>query len=193
VHPLATIALMGTARHPGDLPELEPGFNALTDSLSAHSPERRLLLAAGAWSVYRMAGAVPTVATAPPEPCEPDARATCSLTGRALLQQMLDGKHPELLPVVFARMHTASHKLPPGLLPQALDLIKPPLRAALAPLLGPRARWLAQFNPDWQWVLQPAPGSIKTGLPADVQQRFEQADLAERPDLGIGADGDEGR
>src|SRR5260221_525854 len=81
--------------------------------------ERGLLLAAGAWAVYRQAGQeaeyLPTVRA----PAAPETLRTCSPQVAKLLESMFAGEHEELLPEALERMRQASLRLPPSLLPAA--------------------------------------------------------------------------
>lgn len=67
---------------------------------------------------------------------------------------MLAGQQAELLPEACALLEQARRRLPPELLPAALDAgaRSTSLRPLLAPVLGARGCWLARFNANWQWL-----------------------------------------
>ncbi|WP_112471109.1 DUF5691 domain-containing protein, partial [Streptomyces triticisoli] len=92
----------------------------------------------------------------------------------------------ELLPQWLAAANARGYAAPPEALPALLDAARgrTDLRPAALAFGGPRALWLARFNPDWRFALRAAPGG-GTALPgakdADrVRRLWEEGLFAER-------------
>jgi Family of unknown function (DUF5691) len=168
------VALLGTARHTGDVPPTGTPVDPLLSVVAAESPEWRLLLAAGAEAVYRQAGQAPRTGIPLPAPAGTELRPPCSLRATVVLHDVLRDS-PAVLPEALARLGAAGLRLAPTLLPEALSLRRPELRAALVPVLGERGMWLARQHPDWAWVLADAPEDV-----AERQRRWEEGSPAER-------------
>src|SRR5712691_7175537 len=74
---IVTLAIVGT-QQAGEQ-EIVTGLpvDALSDQLSGDK-ERKLLLAAGAWSIYRQAGRIAETMAEAPEPAQPERLKPCS-------------------------------------------------------------------------------------------------------------------
>ena len=149
---LLKIALRGTANGAGG-----PLPNSVMPDASLTPPaglatERTLLLAAGAWAVYRQAGHEPAVIPELPSPAPEETLPACSVAAARLLEGMLNGQHAALLPEGLALLRAAGQRMPYHLLPKALDVEAEPIRQALLPVLGARGHWLSPRNPLWQWA-----------------------------------------
>jgi Family of unknown function (DUF5691) len=170
---LAAMALVGTAQQASkDIGTATP-IDTLTAGFSEQEMERRLLLAAGAWAIYRQAGKAPGHLPTVPEPAPPETLHPCSPAIARLVEDMLAGTHDDLLPEALEHMEKAGLQLPPELLPTALNAQSSRLRAVLAPVLGERGWWLSQFNPAWSWVNRrlPARGyALPTGAEITWQE-----------------------
>jgi hypothetical protein len=103
---------------------------------------------------------------------------------------MLNGEYPELLTEWLTAVAARGLRLPPHLLPVLLDRARRALSvdAALPRLLaeagGPRTRWLAGLNPDWEHsVPEPAPDE-QAWRHGDARQRrgYLTSLLARDPD-----------
>lgn len=167
--PLARAALVGTARG-GDLPlpaELP---------LEGRTPERRLLLAAGARSVRAAAGPTPARIAQVPPVAPAETLPACSPSAARLLAPLLRGLDADLLPEALARL--AGRRLPHGLLPLALG-VDEDLQEAVRPLLGTRGPWLAAFNPEWRWVLAPPAPAPEPGT-AQLERQLQGGSPAAR-------------
>jgi hypothetical protein len=111
----------------------------------------------------RRAGQRPGPA-APPPTAAPDPRPSVSPAAGRRLARMLGGEHQDLLAEWLAVAAARGLRAPAPLLPALLDrAVRPPpgsssLRRLVAEAGGPRARWLAGLNPDWQFVLAGTPG-----------------------------------
>lgn len=153
---LVTAALMGTARQRGEAIDTGTPMDGLLAGVEGGTPERRLLLLAGALAAYRRAGqVVPTLAEAP-EPALAETTGLCSPTAAELVRSLLDTQsqpgHGVLLNQALERLRRAERHLPPEMLPALLDGASREVRPALAAVVGARGRWLGQLNPDWSWL-----------------------------------------
>src|SRR5262249_60354209 len=142
--PIVTAALIGTAQRSADDTATTPEVDALIAALPEGEAERALLLRAGAWSVYKQAGMMANEAIEAPAPAPEERLHPCSPVAANLLRQLIGGQNDELLPEALSRMRAAGLRLPFDLLPVALGMRNNDYRAALAPVLGERGRWLAQ-------------------------------------------------
>jgi len=150
---LLKTALVGTAKHSDIVLEDGHDVGSLITSMAITDKEDRLLLAAGAYTVYQQAGQVPVdvPAMAPSPPSQKVLRSPrlVHLLTQAILHQKTD-----LLQEFLKAMQQQHVELPYEVLPQALNITATGLREQLLPVLGERGRWLSQWNPRWQWVAQ---------------------------------------
>ncbi|MEU1463461.1 DUF5691 domain-containing protein [Streptomyces sp. NPDC005727] len=158
---LVTTALLGTDRRP---PAAAAGREA----------PMALLDAAAVATVRRRAGLRPGRAARRPEPAPDDPRpALPAAAARRLATLLADrsggagggrrGSSPdlmELLPQWLAAAGAHGYAAPAHALPALLDAARgrTDLRPAALAFAGPRALWLARFNPDWRFALRAAPG-----------------------------------
>ncbi len=177
-----TTALVGTARQ--EQTDIITG--APVDSLLAELPagesERRLLLQAGTWAVYRQAGELAPHLGEVPTPAPDETLPVCSQRIARLLHSMLLGEHADVLPTALDYLHEASLRLPHELLPQALSVRTTALRAAVFPVLGQRGIWLSQFNPAWSWVKNFLPDS-NGELPDDAETIWQEGSVGQRCEI----------
>lgn len=174
---LTQAALLGTAQG-----GQAPAQSSPTDALVATSdvtPERRLLLMAGARAIYARAGRLPARGIAAPEPAPTESRPLCPPGAARLVASLLGGEYAELLPEALERLAAAGWLVPPALLPQLLARGErgKELRPALVTVGGERGRWLARHNPAWAWAAQP---DVAGALPPDAERRWEEGTAAER-------------
>ncbi|MFI5566083.1 DUF5691 domain-containing protein [Streptomyces sp. NPDC051740] len=159
---LVTTALLGTDRR--------------TPAGSAPGPDApsALLDAAAVATVRRRAGLRPARAAERPRPAPEDPRPPLpSAAARRLAMLLADrpgtagggrrGAAPdlmELLPQWLATANARGFAAPPAALPALLDAARgrTDLRPAALRFAGPRALWLARFNPDWRFALRSTPG-----------------------------------
>ena len=149
---LLSIALIGTAKQPSRSTQSPHPVDALVQSAKSNSPERALLLQAGARAVYRSAGRKTIPAPPVPEPAPDDANAVCSAKAAELLEQFFGREPVGLRLEAIRRLTQAQLRLPPEMLPRALGERNAAVREALPPVLGSLGQWLCQFNPEWQWL-----------------------------------------
>lgn len=183
---LVTTALLGTDRRtpPGGAP--------------GRTAPLALLDAAAVQTLRRRAGLRPARAAERPEPAPADPRPPLpAAAARRLATLLADrpgaagggrrGAAPdlmELLPQWLAAANARGYAAPPEALPALLDAARSrtDLRPAVLTFGGPRALWLARFNPDWRFALRAAPGvSLPGPQDADrVRRLWEEGLFAER-------------
>lgn len=170
------VALVG-AQHGGD-----PATGSPVDhlSLATGSRERDLLLRAGAWATYRRAGYLPASAPETPLSAPEDTLPICSEPAVAILVNLIVNRRHDLLPEAFERLRLAGLRLPPSLLPLALDGASAELRTALLPALGARGRWLAQFNSSWAWAIETL---VDDETPTGAQAIWEEGATGQRAEV----------
>jgi hypothetical protein len=154
-HDLVTASLIGTERAVVPAAAI-PGLSPMDDD--AGDPAALLLDRAALLTAARRAGRRPDHAEPLPT-SEPDPRPTVSAAAGRRLARMLGGDHSDLLGEWLRAVTARGLRLPPEFLPVLLDLGRrapwkdPALVRLVAEAGGPRARWLAGLNPDWQFVL----------------------------------------
>lgn len=178
MEPLVKVALVGTARTAEPATTGSP-VDGLLRRTAVEEPERALLLIAGAWAVWRLAGRTPELLPEPPEAAPEETRPVCAPRTAELVEQMIDGPYRLLLPETCSLLAAAGQRLPHSLLPAALGLPKP-YRAAVRPVLGERGSWLARQDPAWAWAAGPAPEGEEEGLPADAERLWEEGSFETR-------------
>ena len=102
------------------------------------------------------------------------------------LARMLGGEYPDLLAEWLAAAAARGLRPPPQLLPALLDRARraaaadPGLPRLVAEAGGPRARWLAGLNPDWESVTAQDAGDDAWRLGRAAQRRGYLAALRAR-------------
>jgi len=176
---LARLAVTGTARQPNAAIRTDLPIDPLLESLAGESPERRLLVAAGAAVVYRSAGQrAPAAPVERPVAAAPDQRPPCSANAARLLADLVGGKQVDLAAEAAELLEEAGQRAPHDILPVLLEVADPYLRKMLRPVLDERGRWLASFNPDWLWAVDRA-DALPTGLP-ELETVWNEGALAAR-------------
>ncbi len=143
---LVSAALLGTER--SEPPDLE--LAAPVAALAMQPVESRLLGAAAVVAASRRAGWQPPTDEGPlPVPAPADDRPQVSAQAGWLLRRALDDR-PELVPEWLGLAAAARKRPPNDELPRLLGLAgrNADARAALAPVLGPRAAWLVEQMPE---------------------------------------------
>jgi Family of unknown function (DUF5691) len=145
---ITTAVTLGTQRGAPELGQVWP-----SSELSApadQSPERALLRAAAANYLWQLAGMrfapqnPPAIVPAPPA----ESRQVSEIAAWRLAK-MLSGDRRELVSEWLSLAARAGSVIPLHWLPVALNGLQPGERAAGAAVLGVRAQWLAQQNPEW--------------------------------------------
>ena len=177
-----TTALVGTARQGQADMATGTSIDALVAELPAGEFERRLLLQAGAWAVYRQAGEIAEHLEVAPEPAPAEILPACSAAIARLLHSMLLGEHENLLPIALEYLREARMHLPYELLPLALAVRTTSLQSAVFPVLGERGMWLSQFNPEWAWVKNFLPAT-DNALPDDAETTWHEGTIGQRCEI----------
>jgi len=169
---LVTASLIGTER--AEVPPAPvPGVLTSDPARATQDPAAVLLDRAALLTAARRAGRRHGQADPPPV-AEPDSRPAVSRAAGRRLARMLGGEYPELLAEWLAAAAARGLRPPPELLPALLDRIRRagPADSSLSRLAaeagGPRARWLAGLNPDWELI-------TAQHLPADDAWRLGRA------------------
>jgi hypothetical protein len=152
LHPwpeLVQAALVGAER--ATLPVLPADLPVPTTT----TPEKQLLEAAAAFSLYQQVGQLPQMdRSLPPSLFHTSAPVTTTSPSPYLLACILDGQFRDCLGEYLGLMVQAGQTIPPELLPNLLEegRTRPTLRPQLLPVLGERGRWLARQNPLWAYA-----------------------------------------
>jgi len=156
------------------------GADGLLAGRREDTRERRLLLAAGCDAVLTRAASPAARAPALPPPAPPETKPVLPDRVASALLAMLDSDTRDLLPAVLPRLATSGHIVPPAALRPLLRRVPEALRPVLRPILGSRARWLAERGASWRWLLDGEDGPVAL---APLLASFEVAASAERPRL----------
>jgi hypothetical protein len=161
---LIETALLGTERKP-----FTPDFLpiALQVPNAAASSEQALLQTAALAGNYLRAGSEPLAIILPDLPvCEPETQSYAPLSAVRLVQRLLDANLPgnQLLERCLKRFVESGWVVsPPLVIPLLEKLTKNPyaeLGQLVLSVIGTRGRWLAEQNPDWQFILPPDMASL---------------------------------
>jgi len=176
--PLLPAALVGTERHAAPLPPW-PGEvgAAIAAVIAGADPASAVLRAAAVLAACSAAGAQGALLAAPlPAAAPADTQEALTDPGPLLpLAWALREGTPRLQQAVAAALARAGLRLPPALLPAVLELGRRSLglRAAFAPALGERGRWLAQQREDWRYA-------VGAAAEADVQTVWQDGSFEQR-------------
>ncbi len=176
---LLKTALIGTAKHPELVLEAEHDVDALMASLPSNDNEERLLLAAGARSIYQQAGQLARDDVPAMEPAPSSRNVLRSPRLIHLLHQAMQAQKHDLLLEFLKALQLHHVALPFEVLPQALNITSTRLREELLPVLGERGRWLSQWNARWQWVAQGIHAITSQDRTA-LRRAWEEGKLAQR-------------
>jgi hypothetical protein len=177
--PLVPAAMVGTDRQPLPVPAWPGpiGEAAAEAARTAGDPATAALRAAAVLAVCSLAGAqgrawtepVPAPAAADTRPAPDDATLL-----HAIRWAFADGP-ARLHHEVLAALARAGLRLPPPLLPIALELGRRSiaLRSALTPVLGERGLWLAAQRDDWRYA-----AGVGTG--ASDEARWHEGSFEQR-------------
>ena len=172
-HDLVTASLIGTERSvvPAvGIPGLPPAADATGDPAAVLLDRAALLTAA------RRAGRRPGRAE-PLPPCEQDPRPAVGPAAARRLARLLGREHPDLLTEWLTAVAARDLRIPSQLLPALLDRARrgwpadPGLPRLVTETGGPRATWLAGFNPDWAFAAAPGLAGDDAWRLGDVSQR----------------------
>jgi hypothetical protein len=153
---LVAAALLGTERQPPTLPQSDGPLGALFSSLQGAEPERALLGAAAALTLYQAAGRLPAQHPPPPPPPRaPHHQPPGGPQAARSLLLMLEGQHDQALPEWLAALAATGKRVPEEHLPALLEVGRKQsaLRPAILPVLGKRGHWLATHNDAWDYAV----------------------------------------
>ncbi len=170
-----TSAIVGTGQQRPETISTGTPIDRLIEQLPAHTLERNLLLAAGAWSVYRQAGYSARQLAVESKTAADETLSACSPKLANLIATLLQEEHASLLPEALERLQQRGLRIPYTLLPELLDYgrSKAAIRSALVPVLGERGRWLSHCNSRWHWVAQ-FPSKHSEPLPDDAETIWQE-------------------
>ena len=136
-----------------------PSLAFLQAQVSRIPSEHHLLSQAVLAGLHEQIGRLPAQDPSPaptPAPAEHQARVTRS--AHVILQNLLGGETPQLLPEWLKLAAAHGRIVHPEALPALLTLgaQKPELRPGITPVLGHRGVWLAHHFPPGSWVHDPA-------------------------------------
>lgn len=182
MHSIVTIAMAGTSRQ--ELVTFTSGTPV--DELAAALPsseevERSFLLSAGALAIYRQAGEQAQTVEAQ-EPAQQETLRECSPEAALLISRLFNNEQAPLLIEALERMRQKGLRLPFRLLPQVLNLTGKEVKAALAPVLGERGRWLSHLNNSWKWVNNYLV-TQEDSLPADAERIWQEGTPGQRLEI----------
>jgi hypothetical protein len=163
-------ALIGLARDAGPAPFTGTPADPLVPE---GDRERTFLLRAAARDLYLRAGLVPRKFEGEADAAPPESLRSCSPRLTAALVDAADGD-ADVYRAIGDALAAAKLHAPHRLLPELLGVRDHATRAALAPVLGARGRWLARKNAAWAW----AAGSA--AAEADVSARWDEGNTEER-------------
>jgi hypothetical protein len=178
---LLEVALVGTAKKRPAPSESGSPAAQMVAQLPGVSPERQLLLAAGATSVLEYAAAPAGATSSSQPPAPPETRPIVSHRVAIMLREQFQRPSAESDLLFEACRILQEHELvlPPELLPDALAVTDATLRAALQPLLGERGRWLGQFDKTWNWATAALTGEEPL-TEEELESRWNEGIPAER-------------
>ena len=181
MHTFVTSAIVGTGQQCPETLTTGTPVDGLVERLPADNIERNVLLAAGAWSVYRQAGYSAQRLAGEPGIAPDESILACSARVADLIEKMQKEENANLLLEALERLHKAGQRLPYTLLPEMLNYgsKKKEIRAALIPVLGERGCWLSRYNSQWSWVAQFLNKHCDT-LPTDAESIWQEGTLGQR-------------
>lgn len=177
-------AIIGTGQQSATPLTTGTAVDALATQLPKGERERRLLLTAGAWSIYHKAGYTAAQAPDLPPPAMPEKLPSCSAGAALLIEDLLQNEYNKLLPDALQRLIQAQQRLPHKLLPQIFTVggQSRALRSLIAAVSGERGHWLSHYNPAWNWFEQ----FLTDGdgaLPADAESIWQEGTTGQRTQL----------
>lgn len=177
-----TAGMVGTAQIGGELPASEAPSESLVGVSEGGDIERAYLLRAGTAAICQAAGYAPTRLDDIPAGVSTESLPFCKPAVEALIETLLDDHRTGLLIEALDLLRRAGQALSPTLLPTALEQRAPELRAAIAPVIGERGRWLSQFNPSWRWVADTL-ADTTGALPANAESLWQEGSLGQRVEI----------
>jgi hypothetical protein len=150
---ILTAAILGTDRHPIDLPMIVGKLSQAIKKLNPANAQDYLLSINALVGTYTQIGKQPVHA---PEildtPCPIDDLNRCSPIAALLLQSMLSGQNKEIIPEWISLAMDHSHRVPEEILPDLLQYAEknPDAIEIVLQVIGKRGRWLALRIPGME-------------------------------------------
>ena len=147
---ILTTAILGTERHPINLPEAEGKLNHTLGKLDPADIQQYLLNINALVGTYIQIGKQPaSVPQSMDTPCIQDTLERCSPTAGLLLSAMLSGQNKEIIPEWLSLAKSHNKRISEEYLPEVLQHIEknPHQIEAALPVIGNRGRWLALRTP----------------------------------------------
>ena len=173
---ILTSAILGTERHPLNLPESQGELSHILGKLDTSDAQYHLLSTNALVGTYTRAGKqlghMPQIVDIP---ASKDTTERCSTTAGLLLQSMLSGQNKEIIPEWFSLANTHSKRIAEEYLPEALQYMEknPDLIEVALPTIGNRGRWLAMRIPGLNKCID----AIKVdALSGDETEQFWQTE-----------------
>lgn len=153
---LVSTALLGTDRQSPEEPKGESPLCSVLQQLDWKNSEVALLKSAGIFSVYQLAGKQRNQSIDPSEAvplAKPDVRPSCSSRIAAHLKVGIE-QYPQTVKELLLLIADAGRRVSPPLLPAVLRYGEKyaDAHATIAAVLDSRGQWLAQQNPNWQYI-----------------------------------------
>jgi len=183
VEEILKTALLGTAKHRVG-PSADHPLDRMIGQLAEASADRELLLRAGSWSTYQLAGYQPQPSSETLEPAPEENQPKCSARAADIIKEFLEHKQPALLEEAFVLLSKTSQRLPPRILPDVLEHYshsQSGQTSDLLKVLGQRGRWLCQFNEKWRKILSQL--SEAKELPANAEALWNEGSPSERKSI----------
>ncbi|WP_437193070.1 DUF5691 domain-containing protein [Planctomicrobium sp. SH527] len=155
MNPLLKSAMLGTSKVNPPVINFDDPFDRLVQTSGGVSDETELMLLrrAGVRAIAELAGTMPrSIAAMSAAPAETLLAPTSQMSEFIELAMTTD--RLDLLPELVEILTTNGIHFPHEHLPLAFEIAQPQRRELLRPILGERARWLAKFNPNWDWALK---------------------------------------
>jgi len=176
---LTKIALVGTSKYAGPMPDGEHPAATLVAGLAGEDRERSLLLRCGAQSVYHLAGRRAVAGIDQTAPALPETGKTASRELAALLHTAIASSRTDLLIDFLRQMQARPVVLPPEVLPLLLESKDKDVRKNLLPVLGERGAWLSRQNPDWSSFHTDAAQGTQVDLP-ELRRTWDDGTIDQR-------------
>lgn len=179
---LVSLAIIGTSQAPNRHIATETEIDTLVEQLPAENIERKLLLAAGAASLYQEAGHTATAAPELPPIAEEEELPLISERAAILIEPILWTRNSELLPEVLHILRSRGLRLPYTLLQSALEngVQRANAREDLIAILGKRGIWLSRFNANWSWVAKTLEETERAASLDVLTAHWQEGSLNER-------------
>jgi hypothetical protein len=161
------LALIGTGKRTDPPEATDHPADQLVADCRVDLVEQNLLLQAGTWATYQLAGYVPENVTKLPEPASQENSPPCSNRAGQIFLEFVGRNQPDLVAEASQQLFESNQRLPPAILPDVLEKCGSHESPFLPKAMGKRGLWLSQFNEKWQ----------KTFAASEVAGKESQAEV----------------